>query len=227
MNAQVSTDGATWQTVGAAVARYDASTGWKQHEIALTGFTGSASAVQVGLLATSAYGNNIAVDEVELLLGAAPPWRWPTPRPSSATPVAGSMVAGFVTDANTTNGITGAKVVRDLGGLATTMSATGNLPDGFYYMFSAVPTPAINGPSTRTFTASKDGYGPVAHAVNLIPDTVNRLDFALPAGVAQPGRLAVRHRRTPDPGRTARLGQDGRCSPSSTAAACRPRSSST
>jgi hypothetical protein len=93
--------------------------------------------------------------------------------------VPGTLVAGFVTDANTATGITAATVTRDLGGVASTMAATGNLPAGFYYMFSA--SPVITGPSTRTFTASKDGYGPVEHAVNLIPDTVNRLDFALPA----------------------------------------------
>ena len=97
-------------------------------------------------------------------------------------PTTGSMVAGFVTDANTTAGLAGAQVVRDLGGVAPTMAATGNLPAGFYYMFSAVPAPvAPNGPSTRTFTASKTGYGSLAQSVNLIPNTTNRLDFSLAA----------------------------------------------
>ncbi len=96
--------------------------------------------------------------------------------------VGGSIVAGFVTDANTSEGVPGALVVRDLGGTATSMPATGNLPAGFYYMFSKAPvTAAPNGPSTRTFTASKTGYGNVAQSVNLVPDTVNQLNFALPA----------------------------------------------
>jgi Carboxypeptidase regulatory-like domain/S-layer homology domain len=185
VRAQVSTDsGTTWQSVGTAVNRYDGSTGWKQHEVTLTGFSGPNTAVRVGLLGTTAYGNNIGVDEVELLIGAAA-----TPPVADnpilfCSPVAGSMVAGFVTDANTAAGLTGAKVVRDLGGIAFTMAATGNLPAGFYYMFSAdvVPPPPPLGPSTRTFTASKTGYGSVAHSVNLIPNTTNRLDFALPAG---------------------------------------------
>jgi hypothetical protein len=183
VTAQVSTDaGVTWQNVGAAVNRYDGTTGWKQHEIALTGFTGSATAVRVGLLATSAYGSNIGVDEVELLIGAPAPVPVVDNPTLLCNPVAGTMVAGFVTDANTTNGITGAKVESDLGGLATTAAATGNNPAGFYYMFSPVPPPAApNGPSTRTFTASKTGYGTLAKSVNLIPDTVNRLDFALAA----------------------------------------------
>jgi hypothetical protein len=177
VTAQVSTDsGTTWQSVGAAVNRYDASTGWKQHVIALTGFTGPNTAVRVGLLGTTQYGNNIGVDEVELLIGPPP----------LCTAVAGSLVAGFVTDANTAAGLTGAQVARDLGGVAFTMAATGGLPAGFYYMFSpdALPPPPTvpNGPSTRTFTASKEGYGSVSHSVNLIPNTTNRLDFALPAG---------------------------------------------
>ena len=116
--------------------------------------------------------------------------------------VGGSMVAGFVTDANTTTGISGAKVVRDLGGLATTMPATGGLPAGFYYMFSAstvAPTQPY-GPSTRTFTASKDGYGDVVRSVNLTPDTVNRLDFALPAASLSLGDwpFVIDGRLTPD-----------------------------
>ena len=133
------------------------------------------------------------------------------PRPSPATIVdtptllcealPGSMVAGFVTDANTTAGLTGAQVVRDLGGVAFTAPATGNLPDGFYYMFSAVPPPAApNGPSTRTFTASKTGYGTLAQSVNLIPDAVNRLDFALAAASLSLGGwpFVIDGRLTPD-----------------------------
>ena len=117
--------------------------------------------------------------------------------------VAGSLVAGFVTDANTAAGLTGALVARDLGGLASTMPATANLPAGFYYMFSAdvLPPPpgAPHGASTRTFTASKTGYGTVQQSVNLIPDTVNHLDFALPAAsLSLGGSFPLDGRLTPD-----------------------------
>jgi len=61
---QVSTDGgATWQSVGSPVSRYDGTTGWAQHQVALTGFTGPTTAVRVGLLGTTAYGNNIGIDD--------------------------------------------------------------------------------------------------------------------------------------------------------------------
>ncbi len=58
---QVSTNGTTWTAVGSAINRYDGSTGWKQHTVSLTTYKGST--VQLGLLGTSAYGNNIFLDD--------------------------------------------------------------------------------------------------------------------------------------------------------------------
>ena len=49
---QVSTNGSTWTNVGAAVARYDGTSGWKRHSIPLNAYIGQ-SAVQVGLLAST------------------------------------------------------------------------------------------------------------------------------------------------------------------------------
>ncbi len=60
---QVSTNGSTWTNVGAAVARYDGTSGWKQHSIPLNAYIGQ-SAVQVGLLGVSYYGNDCHVDDV-------------------------------------------------------------------------------------------------------------------------------------------------------------------
>ena len=60
---QVSTNsGSTWTAVGSAINRYDGSTGWKQHTVTLTTYKGST--VNLGFLATSAYGNNIYMDDV-------------------------------------------------------------------------------------------------------------------------------------------------------------------
>ncbi|HNX50200.1 MAG TPA: hypothetical protein PKL08_08555 [Thermoanaerobaculaceae bacterium] len=58
---QVSTNGTTWTNVGSAINRYDGSTGWKQHTVTLTTYKGST--VQLGFLGTSAYGNNIYLDD--------------------------------------------------------------------------------------------------------------------------------------------------------------------
>ena len=58
---QVSTNGSTWTSVGSAINRYDGSTGWKQHTVSITTYKGST--VYLGFLATSAYGNNIYLDD--------------------------------------------------------------------------------------------------------------------------------------------------------------------
>jgi hypothetical protein len=54
--------GSTWSNVGSAINRYDGSTGWKQHTLDLTTYKGTT--VQLGFLATSAYGNNVFLDDV-------------------------------------------------------------------------------------------------------------------------------------------------------------------
>jgi fibronectin type 3 domain-containing protein len=59
---QVSTNGSTWVNLGSAINRYDGSTGWKQHTLSLTTYKGST--VYLGFLATSAYGNNMYLDDV-------------------------------------------------------------------------------------------------------------------------------------------------------------------
>ncbi len=61
---QVSTNGATWADAGAAVLRYDGSTGWKPHTVPLDGYNGQT--VQVALLGKSVYGNDCHVDDVQL-----------------------------------------------------------------------------------------------------------------------------------------------------------------
>ena len=56
------TTSTTWTNVGAAVNRYDGSTGWKQHTIDLTAYKGTT--IQLGFLGISAYGNNVFLDDV-------------------------------------------------------------------------------------------------------------------------------------------------------------------
>jgi trimeric autotransporter adhesin len=62
---QVSTNGSTWTSVGTAINRYDGSTGWKQHTVSIATYKGST--VYLGFLATSAYGNNIYLDDVAVV----------------------------------------------------------------------------------------------------------------------------------------------------------------
>jgi len=61
IQAQVSTNGSTWTNVGSAVNRYTGSTGWAQVTIDLSAYKGQT--VYLGFLATSAYGNNMFIDD--------------------------------------------------------------------------------------------------------------------------------------------------------------------
>jgi hypothetical protein len=63
---QVSTDGTTWVSVGSVINRYDGSTGWKEHTIDISAYKGQ-TALRVAFLATSAYGNNMFLDDVTVV----------------------------------------------------------------------------------------------------------------------------------------------------------------
>ncbi len=143
---QVSTDGGTtWQNVGAAVNRYDGTTGWKQHTVALSGFTGSLSDVRIGLLGTSAYGNDVHIDDFAVINSAC------------TLPTGGGLIVGNVYDANTGGPATGSLVSNaTTGGSATTVATSDpNVDDSFYCMYG------LDG--TNSLTASKTGYGSDSH----------------------------------------------------------------
>lgn len=177
---QYSPDNVTWTNAGAAIARYDGSTGWKYHQVELTGATGN---VHVGLNALSAFGNDIHIDDVQFLTGL--PGTPPLPLDPSGfacNPIPGTLVEGFVTDGNTAAPVVGAMVEHDLGGMTTTFAtpADPNLADGFYVLFT--PVPGGYGPATRTFTASFPGYGNDVKMATPTPNTTFQVDFSLPTG---------------------------------------------
>ena len=110
------------------------------------------------------------VDDVKLFDPNAP-----------CTPLPGALVAGFVTDANNQMAINGASVESNTGSMTHTMGTPDdpNIPDGFWWNFEGMPG---LGPSTRTFTAGANGYVSEEVVLNLVPDTMNQINFALGAG---------------------------------------------
>jgi len=119
----------------------------------------------------------------------APGWDWwfevddvklfdPTP---PCTPIPGTLVGGFVTDANTGEALNGALVESSTGPTTHTMGTPDdpNIPDGFWWNFEGMPG---LGPSTRTFTASAPNYASQDVELNLVPDTMNQINFSLGAG---------------------------------------------
>jgi N-acetylneuraminic acid mutarotase len=97
----------------------------------------------------------------------------------SCDPVAGGLVAGVVTDANTKAGLIGANVSSvDAAAQRATTAATPddpNLGDGFYWLFSSLL-------GSHAFTASQARYTPLTKTKNVAANTVTKLNFALVAG---------------------------------------------
>ena len=62
VQAQVSTDGATWTSVGSPVARYGNTAGWAQATVDLSAYSGQT--VYLGFLGISTYGNDCYLDDV-------------------------------------------------------------------------------------------------------------------------------------------------------------------
>jgi N-acetylneuraminic acid mutarotase len=97
----------------------------------------------------------------------------------SCDPVAGGLVAGVVTDANTGNGVVGATVTSvDAPSTQATSAATpadAALGDGFYWLFSALT-------GSHTFTAAKAHYVSTSKAVSVAADKTTKALFTLKAG---------------------------------------------
>jgi len=96
--------------------------------------------------------------------------------------IAGAMVEGFVTDANTGDALNGGTVANDMGGSTTTMSTPDDpaIGDGFYFLFTE-PAPGAS-PEANTITASASGYANGVASLDFVQEMVNQLDFALNAG---------------------------------------------
>ena len=62
---QVTSNGSTWTNVGSSVSRYNGTAGWSQHTADISAFIGKT--VQVGVLATSAAGYNMYLDDVAVV----------------------------------------------------------------------------------------------------------------------------------------------------------------
>ncbi len=153
VQAQVSTNGGTvWNNVGTAISRYDGSAGWKQHTIDLSAYTGAGmSDVRIAFLGTSAYGNDIHIDDITLTANACILQN-------------GGLVVGNVYDASTLTPLSGAAVAKS-DGITTTDSS------GFYTLFS----PA----GSRTFTSTMTGYTTGVTMTNIVQSTTQRINFYL------------------------------------------------
>jgi subtilisin family serine protease/N-acetylneuraminic acid mutarotase len=96
----------------------------------------------------------------------------------SCDPVAGGLVVGFTTDANTSAALNGVTVTSDAApadkGVSAATPDDPNIPDGFYWLFSSLT-------GARSFTATLSPYQPTTRSVTVAADNAVRADFALKA----------------------------------------------
>jgi N-acetylneuraminic acid mutarotase len=156
----VTTDGgATWRTVWQATT---SRRGPRVEEVALTAVANQAS-VQLRFRYRGTWDWWWQVDNVSVVN-----------RTCEAVP--GGLVVGFTTDATTgqpLNGVTVSSVERPTErGVSAPTPEDGNLPDGFYWLFSSLTGP-------RVFEASRAPYQAARLTVNVVPDAVTRADAAL------------------------------------------------
>ncbi|SIR30155.1 S8 family serine peptidase [Micromonospora avicenniae] len=159
----VTTDGGkTWTNVWHGD---DWRRGPTQELVALEPAAGKAN-VQVRFRYSAGFGWWWAVDNVELI-------------DRICTPTPAGLVAGFVTDANTGEGLDGVTVVSpDASAEQAETAATPEDPsisDGFYWFLSTLT-------GTHTFRASQRPYQPLSKDVEVTADRLNKVNFALTAG---------------------------------------------
>ncbi|MCX5400768.1 carboxypeptidase regulatory-like domain-containing protein [Streptomyces sp. NBC_00102] len=155
----VTTDGGdTWTTL------WTRTVNWTGHvEIPLTDYAG-ASSVRVRFHFTGSWGYWWALDNV--FVGDR-----------AYAPVAGGLLAGTVTDANTGDGVVGATVTDAPARSATTVATPDDpdLGDGFYWLFSDTV-------GNHSLTAAKSRYASATRTVRSAPDRTTEAGLALDAG---------------------------------------------
>jgi hypothetical protein len=162
---QVSIDnGLSWINVGTPFNRYAASNAWTMHTVSLAAYA-SQTSLRVGFLATSAYGNDIHIDTINLGAGA------------TCTAIPGAILSGYVFDDNTDLPLLGATV--NTGAALAVAAATPQDPglgDGFYSVFAPVG-------ASVPVTAAKIPYVPLTLNLNIVSNTSVQQNFYLTAGI--------------------------------------------
>jgi hypothetical protein len=96
--------------------------------------------------------------------------------PVACSSLAGGLVVGSVTNANTGLGLSGATVTALADGSSTTTAPAPEQGDGYYSLFAA-------GSGSQDFEAAAEFHTSLTQSAAITPDAVVRLDFALAAGL--------------------------------------------
>jgi hypothetical protein len=173
----VSTNGSTFYIQGTAIQRYAATSGWAYHQVDISSYAGPGKpAVYIGLVGTSAYGNDIHIDDISIN--------------STCQKLNGGLVSGFVSSAPSGRQIIGA-LVASVARPAEQAYSMGrgedsSLSDGLYQLYST-------NAGSQNFTATAIRHQWTEQTVNVVDDSVTRLDLTLPSAwiTASPNPVTI------------------------------------
>ncbi len=158
----ISTNGSTFYLTGPVFQRYSSTPGWVYHQVDISSYAGLGKpSVYIGLFGTSAYGNDIHIDDISIN--------------STCQRLNGGLVSGFVSSSPSGKPIISA-LVASVARPAEQAYSLGrgedaSLSDGFYQLYSTVAGP-------QNFTATAIRHQWAEQTVNVVDDSVTRLDLA-------------------------------------------------
>lgn len=156
---QVSTDsGTTWVNVGPEFLRYSATAGWSLKNVDLGAYAGQT--IRLGILATSAYGNDIHLDNLQVAAVECQAQN-------------GGMLGGYVLDANTGLGLNDATVSGGTAPVTSFEVADAPYGDGLFYTFAST--------GNVVFSAAKAGYATETQTIAIVTHTLQVQNFELDA----------------------------------------------
>jgi hypothetical protein len=158
----ISTDGSTFYLTGPAFERYSTAPGWVYHQVDISSYAGLGKpAVYIGLFGTSAYGNDIHIDDISIK--------------STCQKLNGGLVSGFVSSSPSGKPIISA-LIASVARPAEQAYSLGrgedsSLSDGFYQLYSTAA-------GSQNFTATAIRHQWSEQTTNVVDDSVTRLDLA-------------------------------------------------
>lgn len=127
---EISTNGgANWYSAGPAIYRYDGSSGWKEHTIDISPYTGSGmNNVLIGFLGYSDFGNDCHIDDITVKSGTTSATNGIYLNSASGCTINGNTINGFdngngiYLGSSDSNTITGNTITNCIKGIYTTGS---------------------------------------------------------------------------------------------------------
>jgi hypothetical protein len=157
----ISTNGTTYYLTGDTFLRFSATAGWVYHQVDISSYVGPGKpSIYLGLVGTSAYGNDIHIDNIII---------------DSCQVQTGGIVAGYVKSSPSGLPVISATVSSSARPTELTFSYDKGLDpnqnDGFYQLFTS-------GTGAQNIAATAIRHTPVVRSVNVVNNGIVRLDLS-------------------------------------------------